>query len=139
MSCKFVTDLWTLAEDNPMTTPSHHRTRLGPDIPNTAQHHQRQFRPNGSFASGPTTTIQTPTQRNALDDVSNVPGSRSGVSGYGMSAGMKIGRQQGPHQSSASQIYQIPANHSIYAGAARPSPPQQPNPPPMRSRLGPYQ
>lgn len=38
---------------------------------------------------------QTPSQRQPLANVGNSSLNRSGVRGYGMSAGMKVGRQQG--------------------------------------------
>ena len=84
-----------LIEHNPMTTPSNHRTRLGPGMQTTPRQPQSELRPNGPMNFGPTNIGQTPPQRSALGNISNMPGSRSGVSGYGMSAGMKIGRQQG--------------------------------------------
>ena len=77
-----------------MPTPSNHRTQLGP----TAQ-------PNNRLGAGgyrhPANAMNealqnhTPGQRQPFAGLNMNSVSRNGLSGYGMSAGMKIGRQQG--------------------------------------------
>lgn len=52
----------------------------------------------GGYATGGLQN-QTPSQRHPLGAVNANSVSRSGVSGYGMSAGIKVGRQQGTSRS----------------------------------------
>ncbi|MCJ1399705.1 hypothetical protein MMC11_002907 [Xylographa trunciseda] len=75
------------------TTPFGHRTRLGSTFLPSRQH--------GAGSVGVATTdapatshAQTPSQRRPLINVNSTTVSRPSVSGYGMSAGLKIGRQQ---------------------------------------------
>ena len=79
-----------------MATPSQHRTRLGSSIRAFGQQGPGQGPINnvGSYATGGMHN-QTPSQRHPLGAVNVNSVNRSGISGYGMSAGMKVGRQQG--------------------------------------------
>ena len=79
---------------NPMPTPSNHRTQLGPAT-------QSASRPGAGGYRNPVNMINgdlqhhTPVPRQTLGGLSTNNVHRNGLSGYGMSAGMKIGRQQG--------------------------------------------
>ncbi|KAL8938010.1 MAG: hypothetical protein Q9216_004119, partial [Gyalolechia sp. 2 TL-2023] len=75
---------------NTNTTPSQHRTQLGPQMPN--MHQQNTSRQNPGFAAGPSHD-PTPSRRMPLGNVSGNSVNRSNYGGYGMSAGAKIGRQ----------------------------------------------
>ena len=83
-----------------METPSQHRTRLGSSI--RAFGHQSAGQGPisiGGYATGGVHN-QTPSQRHPLGSINVNSVSRSGMSGYGMSAGVKVGRQQGTSASS---------------------------------------
>ena len=75
-----------------MATPSQHRTRLGPSklAGNSAGDYRNQ---SGSLP--PSSQGQTPAQRQPFGNLNINSINRPNVSGYGMSAGMKVGRQQG--------------------------------------------
>ena len=77
---------------NDTGTPSHHRTRLGQT---TTQPGNRAEPRNQNISLVGSLQSQTPSQRQPLGSVNTNSVNRSGVSGYGMSAGMKVGRQQG--------------------------------------------
>lgn len=75
-------------------TPSSHRTRLG--VSNSIGVEQATSSARGSrIFSADTLHSQTPSTRRQSYNASGTPLGRSAVSGYGMSAGMKVGRQQG--------------------------------------------
>ena len=82
---------------NPMPTPSNHRTQLGPAT-------QSASRLGAGGYRNPVNTINrdlqhhTPAPRQTLGGLSTNNVYRNGLSGYGMSAGMKVGRQQGTPQ-----------------------------------------
>ncbi|MCJ1230733.1 hypothetical protein MMC12_007407 [Toensbergia leucococca] len=76
---------------NDTGTPSHHRTRLGQT---TTQPGNRAEPRNQNISLVGSLQSQTPSQRQPLGSVNTNSVNRSGVSGYGMSAGMKVGRQQ---------------------------------------------
>ena len=74
-------------------TPSAHRTRLGQPLQPTAQPAPAEgLRNPRLFTNG---DIQTPSLRRPLEKLNSNSIPRSGVGGYGMSAGLKVGRQQG--------------------------------------------
>lgn len=79
---------------NPMPTPSNHRTQLGPAA-------QSASRLGAGGYRHPANTMNrdlqnhTPGQRQSHADFNMSSVNRNGLSGYGMSAGMKVGRQQG--------------------------------------------
>ncbi|MCJ1245469.1 hypothetical protein MMC30_002673 [Trapelia coarctata] len=75
-------------------TPSGHRTRLGSALPSVRQQASGSTRNFGAFAPA-SSHSQTPSQRRPLLNLGGNNVNRPSVSGYGMSAGMKIGRQQG--------------------------------------------
>lgn len=75
-------------------TPSLHRTRLGQPMQTVTQQGISGVRNLGALATG-TSQTQTPAQRRPLGGLNGNSSSRTGVSGYGMSAGLKVGRQQG--------------------------------------------
>ena len=74
-----------------MATPSQHRTRLGPS--KLAGNSAGDYR-NHSGSLPPSSQSQTPTQRQPFGTLNINSINRPSVSGYGMSAGMKVGRQQ---------------------------------------------
>ena len=75
-------------------TPSLHRTRLGQAVQPAPMQQANGVRNNGLFSAGNIPT-QTPSQRRPLATVNGNTAGRSGLSGYGMSAGLKVGRQTG--------------------------------------------
>ncbi|MCJ1318893.1 hypothetical protein MMC15_004225 [Xylographa vitiligo] len=80
--------------NNVSNTPFGHRTRLGSMFPPSRQ----QVPGSGRAATTnvpATSHTQTPSQRHSMLSMNNTTIPRSSVSGYGMSAGLKIGRQQG--------------------------------------------
>ena len=74
---------------NAMPTPSSHRTQLG----STAQSASRPG--TGGFRHPANMMNHTPGQRQTLANLDSNSTHRNGLSGYGMSAGMKVGGQQG--------------------------------------------
>ena len=79
---------------NPMPTPSNHRTQLGPAAQSTNRLDTGGYRyPVNTVNSG--LQNHTPGQRQSLASLNMNSVNRNGLSGYGMSAGMKVGRQQG--------------------------------------------
>ncbi|KAL9119570.1 MAG: hypothetical protein Q9187_003876 [Circinaria calcarea] len=87
-------------------TPSLHRTRLGQPTQTITQQGTSGVRSLGALATG-TSQTQTPAQRRPLGGLNGNSSSKTGVSGYGMSAGLKVGRQQGTYGS-------IPEGHSSH-------------------------
>lgn len=91
---RYPADAANTSLENPMPTPSNHRTQLGP----TAQSASRL---GTGINRHPATMMNrdlpnpTPGQRHSLASLNMNSVNRNGLSGYGMSAGMKIGRQQG--------------------------------------------
>ncbi|KAL8731479.1 MAG: hypothetical protein Q9181_004289 [Wetmoreana brouardii] len=73
-------------------TPSQHRTQLGARM--QTAHQQDGSRNSSSFMTG-LSHSQTPSQRQPLGTMSASSVNRSNHGGYGMSAGLKVGRQQG--------------------------------------------
>ncbi|KAL8776121.1 MAG: hypothetical protein Q9194_003352 [Teloschistes cf. exilis] len=73
------------------STPSQHRTQVGPQMQNA--HLQGSSRSAPSFTGG-LSQGQTPSQRLPLGTMSAGSANRSNLGSYGMSAGMKVGRQQ---------------------------------------------
>ena len=82
-----------------MMTPSQHRTRLGPLNQPAGRPDPTDYRgsSNMMFSSSQN---QTPSQRQPFGNISGNSINRPSMSGYGMSAGMKVGRQQGNGTSS---------------------------------------
>ena len=75
-------------------TPFGHRTRLGSTFPPGRQ--QAPGSARATMTNAPVTShSQTPSQRRPMLNMNNTTANRLSVSGYGMSAGLKIGRQQG--------------------------------------------
>ena len=81
-----------------MTTPSQHRTRLGPPGQPAGRVNTTDYR-NSSSMMPNSSQNQTPSQRQPFSNISGNSVNRPSVSGYGMSAGMKVGRQQGSGKS----------------------------------------
>lgn len=78
-----------------LPTPAQHRNQLGGIHQSGSQFHTGNYlNPGHNLAGG---LQQTPSQRQPLANVGSSSLNRSGVSGYGMSAGMKVGRQQGQY------------------------------------------
>ena len=73
-----------------MPTPSHHRTRLGP----ITQSASRSSNRNPPTVAGRNLPTHTPAHRQPFANISGNTMERPGMNGYGMSAGMKVGRQQ---------------------------------------------
>lgn len=82
---------------NPMPTPSNHRTQLGPTAQSVSRLGTGGYRnPNPLNRD---LQNHTPGQRQTLAGLNLNSVNRNGLSGYGMSAGMKVGRQQGSRPS----------------------------------------
>ncbi|KAL8964710.1 MAG: hypothetical protein Q9183_004264, partial [Haloplaca sp. 2 TL-2023] len=71
-------------------TPSQHRTQLGPHMQNAG--HKGAGHISSGFATG---LSGTPSQRLHLGTMNPNVVNRPNMGGYGMSAGLKVGRQQG--------------------------------------------
>lgn len=74
-------------------TPSGHRTRLGP-LAHSPGGPSAGIR-NSVGTANRLTPNETPAQRQHFGNFNTHSASRNSLSGYGMSAGMKVGRQQG--------------------------------------------
>ncbi|CAD6571333.1 MAG: hypothetical protein ASARMPREDX12_004322 [Alectoria sarmentosa] len=79
---------------NPMPTPSNHRTQLGPTAQSGSRVGTGVYRHPANLLNRDLQN-HTPGQRQSLAGLNINSVNRNGLSGYGMSAGMKIGRQQG--------------------------------------------
>lgn len=79
---------------NPMPIPSNHRTQLGPIAQSASRLGTGGYRHPANMLSKDLQN-HTPSQRQSLAGLNVNSVNRSGMSGYGMSAGMKVGRQQG--------------------------------------------
>ena len=79
---------------NPMPTPSNHRTQLGPTAQSASRSRTGGHR-HPSNVINRDLQSHTPGQRQSLASMNMNSVDRNGLSGYGMSAGMKVGRQQG--------------------------------------------
>lgn len=77
-----------------MPTPSNHRTQLGPTGQPASRLGTGGHR-NPANALNRDLQHHTPGQRQSLAGLNLNSVNRNGLSGYGMSAGMKVGRQQG--------------------------------------------
>ncbi|MCJ1283246.1 hypothetical protein MMC26_002574 [Xylographa opegraphella] len=75
-------------------TPFGHRMRLGSMFLPSRQHVSGSSRATTTNAPA-TSHSQTPSQRHGMLNMNSTTVNRPSVSGYGMSAGLKIGRQQG--------------------------------------------
>ena len=75
-------------------TPSGHRTRLGSALPSAIPQVQGSTRTRGFFPTG-SSHGHTPPLRRPLNGINGNAGNRSGTSGYGMSAGIKVGKPNG--------------------------------------------
>lgn len=76
-----------------LPTPAQYRPQSGSVQQSGSQSHVGNYMNAGRISAA--RLQQTPSQRQPLATVGNSSLNRSGVSGYGMSAGMKVGRQQG--------------------------------------------
>ena len=79
---------------NPIPTPSNHRTQLGPTSQSASRLGTGGYRQPANLMDRDLQN-QTPGQRQSFAGLNMNSVNRTGLSGYGMSAGMKIGRQQG--------------------------------------------
>ena len=86
-----------------MATPSQHRTRLGPLGQPPGRVNPGDFRQNNNVMPN-SSQSQTPSQRQPFSSITGNSVNRPHVSGYGMSAGMKVGRQQGNGRSASSRV-----------------------------------
>lgn len=75
-------------------TPSLHRTQLRQPMQTINHQGTSGIRSLGALATGASQT-HAPSQRRPLGGLNGNTASRPGVSGYGMSAGLKVGRQHG--------------------------------------------
>jgi hypothetical protein len=97
---------------NPIPTPSNHRTQLGPMAQISSRLGTGGYRNSASLLSkaGPS---QTPSHRQPFTSLDSNTLNRPSVSGYGMSAGMKIGKQASKKSSSLVQLQaHTPLNRS---------------------------
>ena len=79
-------------EGHDLPTPAHFLPQMASIQQSGSQPYTGNYVNPGRISAG--TLQQTPSQRQPLANVSHNSLNRSGVSGYGMSAGMKVGRQQ---------------------------------------------
>lgn len=79
---------------NPMPTPSNHRTQLGPTAQSASRLGTGGYRYPANVMNR-NLQSHTPGPRQSLAGLNMTSVNRNGLSGYGMSAGMKVGRQQG--------------------------------------------
>ena len=79
-------------QGNPMPTPSNHRTQLGPVASNSSHLGAGGFRNTASTASRGLQS-QTPTHQQPFASLNANTLSRPSMSGYGLSAGLKVGKQ----------------------------------------------
>lgn len=79
---------------NPMPTPSNHRTQLGPTAQSASRLGTGGHRHPANMINRDLQN-HTPGPRQSLAGMNVNSVDRNGLSGYGMSAGMKVGRQQG--------------------------------------------
>ena len=86
------------AENDESNTPFGHRTRLGSMFLPSRQQVPGSSRATTTNAPA-TSHTQTPSQRHPMFNMNSTTINRPSVSGYGMSAGLKIGRQQGTQTS----------------------------------------
>ena len=78
---------------NVMPTPSSHRTQLGPFAESTSRSNSARYRHITNNDSRPA-LHHTPLQRQPLNSVTAATVNKNGLGSYGMSAGVKVGRQQ---------------------------------------------
>ena len=80
-----------------LETPSQHRTRLGPTPPQQLRVNTSNYRAANGLGRGSTPQSIAPARQTfGHPDINNVSGvGRASLNGYGMSAGMKVGRQPG--------------------------------------------
>ncbi|KAF6236070.1 hypothetical protein HO173_005698 [Letharia columbiana] len=83
---------------NPMPTPSNHRTQLGPTTQSASRLGTLGYRHDANMFNKDLQN-HTAGQRQSLASLNMNSVNRNGLSGYGMSAGMKVGRQQGSRPS----------------------------------------
>ena len=81
-------------QGDPLPTPSNHRTQLGPTA-QTFSHLSSGGLHNANSAANRTSQSQTPAHREPFASLNTNTLNRPGASGFGMSAGMKIGKQSG--------------------------------------------
>jgi len=86
--------LLTIHSAQEMITPSQHRTRLGPLNQPASRPDPSDYRSSSNIMFS-SSQNQTPSQRQPFGNISGNSISRPSMSGYGMSAGMKVGRQPG--------------------------------------------
>ena len=80
------------SEGNPMPTPSNHRTQLGPVASNSSRLGTGEFRNTASTANRGLHS-QTPAHQQSFTGLNANTLSRPSMSGYGLSAGLKVGKQ----------------------------------------------
>ena len=80
------------SEGNPMPTPSNHRTQLGPVASNSSRLGTGGFR-NTAGTANRGLQSQTPAHQPSFAGVNANTLSRPSMSGYGLSAGLKVGKQ----------------------------------------------
>ncbi|KAL2050132.1 hypothetical protein ABVK25_009635 [Lepraria finkii] len=90
---------------NPIPTHSNHRTQLGPTSQTSSRLGTGGCRNSASLLSK-TAPSQTPSYRQPFAGLHTNTINKPSVSGHGMSAGMKIGRQASPRNARASQSSQ---------------------------------
>ena len=80
------------SEGNPMPTPSNHRTQLGPVASNSSRLGTGGFR-NTAGTANRGLQSQTPAHQPSFAGINANTLSRPSMSGYGLSAGLKMGKQ----------------------------------------------
>ena len=79
-------------QGNSMPTPSNHRTQLGPAVSNSSRLGAGGFR-NTTSTTNRGLQNQTPAHQQPLASLNANTLSRPSMSGYGLSAGLKVGKQ----------------------------------------------
>lgn len=80
------------SQGNPMPTPSNHRTQLGPVASNSSRLGTGGFRNTAGIANRGLQS-QTPAHQPSFAGINTNTLSRPSMSGYGLSAGLKVGKQ----------------------------------------------
>ena len=94
-------------QGNPMPTPSNHRTQLGPVASNSSRLGAGGFRNTASTANRGLQS-QTPAHQQPFASLNANTLSRPSMSGYGLSAGLKVGKQSSQSLLRSLQMWKHP-------------------------------
>ena len=104
---------------NVIATPSNHRNQFGPPSQPVANRIGAGGLRDPASTTNGGSQIQTPAHRLPLASLNVNSGSKNRLSGYGMSAGIKIGRQQGKRETlwTSTLIFTIADTYPILSGS----------------------